>query len=143
MRAKEYLGQAYKLNLKIENKLEQLAHLKALSERITTSFSSQKVSASKNKSPMESAIVKLVMLENRINDLIDKYIDTKEQIANNIDRLENHDHRMVLEARYLCFNGWDEIAGKLHYTESYVHKLHNKALATMQRVLSEEDRYDS
>ena len=137
MNAKTYLSQAIILDQKINSQLEQLEHFKALSQKITTSYRSEKVTSSKDKSPMESAIIKLAMAEEKINMMIDSFVDLKDEISRDIEKLGNHEYKMLLELRYLCFNSWDEIARKMHYMSSYIQKLHSRALKSMDKILQE------
>ncbi|EPR08121.1 DUF1492 domain-containing protein [Ruminiclostridium papyrosolvens] len=135
MNAKTYLGQAYRMNLRINNQLEQLEQLKALTSKITSSFGKERVSCTKEKSPMENAIIKIVVAEDEINRTIDRFIDLKVEISSNIQKLDNFENRILLELRYLCFNTWEEIAAKMNYRTSYIYKIHNRALKAMEKVM--------
>ena len=48
MNAKEYLGQAYRLDQHINDRLMQLSQLRALTQRITTAYDGEVVSRTRN-----------------------------------------------------------------------------------------------
>jgi len=139
MNAKEYLGQAYRLDLKITSKIEQLESLRALSYRVTSSIGDERVAGTKEKSPMENAIIKIIMFENEINKEIDAFVDIKLEISSKIKVVCNEEHRILLEFRYLCFNSWEQIAVKMGYSCSYVYKQHHYAIKNFDKVLKSKD----
>lgn len=138
MDAKKYLGQAYRMNHRINSQLEQLEHLKSLTQRITSSYKDERVSSTKDKSPVETSIIKVMMVENEINRLIDTFIDLKKEISDNIQKLDSFENRLLLELRYLCFNSWDEISMKMNYKTSYIYKIHNRALKSLERIFNKQ-----
>ena len=54
MNAKEYLGQAYRLDQHINDRLMQLSQLRALTHRITTAYAGEVVSRPRNVHPLEA-----------------------------------------------------------------------------------------
>ena len=139
MKAKTYLRQAYRLNIEIDSKLEQLEQLRELSVRIKSAFIGERITVTKDKSPMESSIIKVVMAEDEINRLIDRFVDVKANISAGIGQLDCFESRILLELRYLCFNTWGEIAVKMNYRTSYIYKLHGRALQEFERVQGVEN----
>jgi DNA-directed RNA polymerase specialized sigma subunit len=139
MNAKEYLEKAYRLDLKISSKIEQIERLRALAYKVTSSLGDKKVAGTKQKSPMESAIIKIIMAENEINKEIDMLVSTKSENACKINQIISDEQRILLELRYLCFNSWEQIAIKMQYSSSYVYKLHACALKSFDKVLNMKD----
>ena len=68
MTVKEYLSQAYRIDQRINSKLEQVASLRALATKATSTLSDTPPSGSRNVQSMENVIVKIIDLENEIND---------------------------------------------------------------------------
>lgn len=128
MTAKEYLGQAYRIDQRINSKLEQVGCLRSLATKATTTFSDTPPSGTRNVQPMEAIIVKIVDLENEINGDIDTLVDLKREIVGVIKRIDNPEHQILLELRYLCFHPWEKVAVEMNYELRYIHKLHRKAL---------------
>lgn len=139
MNVKAYLGQAYRMNLKINNQLEQLEHMKSLIYKITACFGEERVSSTKDKSPMETALVKVISAEEEINKLIDSFIDLKAEISSNIQTLDSFENKILLELRYLCFNTWEDISLKMNYKTSYIYKLHNRALRELEKIMNSQE----
>ena len=135
MTAKEYLGQAYKLDLRISGKLEQMDSLRALTQKVTVSYDRQPVSHTRNVSSLEDTILHLIKVENEINASIDALVDLKMEIAASIASVENTDYQILLEQRYICFHSWEKIASELQCTVRWVHELHKRALEAFQLLL--------
>jgi DNA-directed RNA polymerase specialized sigma subunit len=126
--AKEYLSQAFQLDQRINSKLEQVSMLRDLALKTTSVLQDDKVQSTKQQSPMENALVKLISLEEEINDDIDQLIDLKRELATFVDEIENPSHRLLLELRYLSGNTWEEVAVLMGYDVRWVYRLHRKAL---------------
>lgn len=128
MNAKEYLSQAFQLDQRINSKLEQVSMLRDLALKTTSVLQDDKVQNTKQQSPMESALVKLICLEEEINDDIDQLIDLKRELATFVSEIENHSYRLLLELRYLSGSTWEEVAAIMGYDVRWVYRLHRKAL---------------
>ena len=68
MDAKEYLSQAYRIDQRINSKLEQVMSLRALLGKATGTLSGTPKAATPNLHSMEDTICKMVDMENEIND---------------------------------------------------------------------------
>lgn len=128
MNAKEYLSQAFQLDQRINSKLEQVSMLRDLALKTTSVLQDDKVQNTKQQSPMESALVKLMCLEEEINDDIDQLIDLKRELATFVSEIENPSYRLLLELRYLSGSTWEEVAAIMGYDVRWVYRLHRKAL---------------
>lgn len=128
MTAKEYLGQAYRIDQWINSKLEQVGSLQALAAKATSTISNTPPSGSRNVHSMEGIIVKIIDLENEINADIDTLVDLKREIMGVIKVIDNPEYQTLLELRYLCFYSWEKVAVEMDYDLRYMHKLHRKAL---------------
>lgn len=136
MTTKEYFSQALWLDKRINSKLEHLSVLKNLATKATASIHAERVSGTRQRSPMENAIVKVIDLENEINDDIDKLVDLKREITQIINLIENSKYKVLMELRYLSFKTWEEIADELQYDLRWVYKLHGKALLKAEKHLN-------
>ena len=61
--AKEFLSQAYRIDQRINAKLEQVAHLRALARRVTVSYGQEAVDRTRNVGSMEDTIHKIILAE--------------------------------------------------------------------------------
>lgn len=128
MTVKEYLGQAYRIDQRINSKLEQVGSLRALAAKATSTISDMPHSGSRDVQSMEGIIVKIIDLENEINADIDTLVDLKREIVGIIKAIDNPEYQTLLELRYLCFFSWEKVAVEMDYDLRYLHKLHRKAL---------------
>ena len=128
MTAKEYLGQAYRLDRRIDSKIGQVASLNALATKCTTTVTGMPHNPAKSVSSMEDVIVKIIDLKDEINRDIDALIDLKREIVGVIKAVENPEYQTLLELRYLCFKSWEEISVDMGYGIDNVFCLHRKAL---------------
>lgn len=128
MTAKEYLGQAYRIDQRINSKLEQVTSLRNLATKATSTLSDIPPSGTPNVHRMEDVIVKIVDMENEVNADIDKLIDLKQEIMRTINAVENPEYHTLLELRYLCFKSWEEISVKMGYTRRHLYRMRDAAL---------------
>ena len=142
MNGKEYLSQAYRIDQRINSKLEQVMSLRALLGKATGTLTGAPKAAPPNPHSMEDTICKMVDMENEINNDIDTLVDLKAEIMRRIKRIENTEYQTLLEMRYLCFKRWEEIAIELNYSMQYAFRMHDRALAEAEIILKEESKVD-
>jgi hypothetical protein len=142
MNAKEYLSQAYRIDQRINSKLEQVMSLRALLGKATGTLTGAPKVVTPNPHSMEDAICKMVDMENEINDDIDMLVDLKAEIMSCIKRIENTEYQTLLEMRYLCFKRWEEIAIELNYSIQYAFRMHERALTETEIILKKESKVD-
>lgn len=140
MTAKQYLSQAYRLDERINSKLEQLGQLKMMATNITSNLSEICVQKTHNNHQMEDTIVKIVEQEQEIDDEIDALVDLKAEIRHMVDKVPGIDHRLLLEKRYLVFEDWSQIAMDLNWSVQHTFRLHNEALREFDRILKAESK---
>ena len=135
MTAKEFLGQAYRLDQRINSKLQQIDSLRGLTQKVTQSYDGEVVSRTRNVTTLEDAIIRLMEAEEEIDQLV----DTKIEIGKLIDMVHNESYRLLLEKRYLCFLAWDQIAADMHYSRRWVLNKHERALEVADKLLREKE----
>lgn len=128
MTAKEYLSQAYRLDLRINSKIEQVSSLNDLATKCTSVINDMPRNPNRGTSTMANAIDKIIDLQYEINNDIETLVNLKQEIVTVIKEIENLEFQTLLEKRYLCFLSWERIAVDMGYDLRYVHKLHNRAL---------------
>ena len=128
MNAKEYLSQAYRIDQRINSKLEQVMSLRALLGKATGTLTGAPKAATPNPHSMEDTICKMVDMENEINADIDMLVDLKTEIMKCIKQIGNPEYQTLLELRYLCFKNWEDISTEMDYSLRRLYELHNLAL---------------
>ncbi len=130
MNAKEYLGQAYRIDQRVCCKLEQVMSLRELVTKAKSTISD----TLPNNKNMECTIAKMIDLETKINDDVDNLVDLKRGIVSVIKQMKNLEYQTLLEQRYLHFKTWEQIAVEMSYDLRYLHKLHSRALNEFLKV---------
>ena len=128
MTSREYLQQAYRLDQRIDSKIEQLSSLRALATRATSTLSDVPPSGTRNVNRMEDVILKMEMLEDEIRSDLEELVDLKHELITVIKQVDHTECRILLELRYLCFKTWEQIAVEMDCCIDNVYKLHRKAL---------------
>ena len=132
MKAKEYLSQAYRLDQRIDAKIEQVMSLRNLAAKATSTLSEVAPSGTRNIHRMEDIIMRIIDLENEINADIDALVALKREIVSTIKSVPNLEYQILLELRYLCFKPWEQIAVEMGYGIDNVFRLHQKALKDLE-----------
>ena len=127
MTAKEYLSQAYRLDKRIDSKIEQIKSLNLLATKCTTTLSDMPKSQSAGNSRLEDTVVKIVDLQEEINRDIDSLVDLKRDIVRTIKSVQNPEYQL----RYLCFKTWEEIAVQMNCSIDNVFKIRKNALKSV------------
>jgi len=131
MNVKEYLKQAYRLDQRINSKIEQIASLNELATKCTSTITGMPHNPSPTTSKMADAVDKIIDLQNEINRDIDRLVDLKRDMVRIIKAVDNTECQTLLELRYLCFKTWEQIAVDMGYTTRNIHMLHKKALESV------------
>lgn len=137
-KAKEYMNQAYRIDHRINAKIEQVSSLHSLATKATSTLSDMPGSGTRNVTRMEDIIIKIITLENEINADIDTLVDLKRDIMSYIKRVSNPEYQTLLELRYLCFKTWEQVAVDMNYSMQHLFRLHDKALKEITGFLADE-----
>lgn len=136
MRAKEFLQKAYRIDQRINSKLEQVASLRELATKATATLTDLPSGGTRQTHSMENIIVKMADLEAEINQNIIELVELKGEIVSVIKKIDDPEHQTLLELRYLCFKTWEQIAVDMNYSVRNIYKLHDQSLADVKQFLS-------
>jgi len=140
MTVKEYLGQAYRLDQRINSKLELVASLNDLATKVTTTLTDMPKNPNHATSTMADVIVKIIDLQAEINRDIDRLVDLKREIVTAIKTVDNTEYQTLLEKRYLCFETWEQIAVDMDYSIQHIYRLRDKAFSKIFIQKIKDDR---
>ena len=132
MTAKEYLSQVYRIDHLIKAKLEQAQSFYSLATYMSPTISDMPGSGNQNIRQMDDAVAGLIDIKNEINTELKRLIELRQEIMKAISQVDDFTCQTLLEFRYLCFKGWDEIAELMGYESKYIFKLHNTALKKLK-----------
>ena len=85
-------------------------------------------------------IGRIIDLEAEINAEIDRYVDEKHRIINEIQGLKNADYISLLYKRYVEFKKFEIIAVEMNYTYRYVLNMHGYALKDFEEQIIKNDK---
>lgn len=129
MTPKEYLSQAYNIDLRINAKMEQIQSLKDLMNRCSVVFSDMpRNTPDFSKSKTDRCTTEIITIEEEIKNEIIELIKVKAEISKVIYAVDHIDARTVLEKRYLSFKTWERIAVDLNFSTQHIHRLHRLGL---------------
>ena len=92
MKALDFLSQAYRLDLRIDSKLEQIASLSELATKCTSTINDMPRNPNHSISSMADAVVKIVDLQAEIDRDIHRLVDIKRQIVASIKAVDNKEY---------------------------------------------------
>jgi DNA-directed RNA polymerase specialized sigma subunit len=134
MTAKGFLSQAYRIDQRINSKLEQIMSLRELAEKATATISDMPPSSTHNIHRMEGIIAKMADLESEIDADLEDLVDLKREIVSVIKRVDNKECQTLLELRYLCYKTWEQIAVDMKYGIDNIYRLHRRALKSLPDI---------
>ena len=138
MDAKEYLNQVYLLDLQIQNKVDQVARMRARVVDVRRALGADRVQNNGPVSTMEDSVIRILEEEAEINREIDRLVDLKKEIRETIGQVGDVIQRMILEKRHLNFEKWEAIQVEMKLSRSWVYKMYHLALAEVQQILDRD-----
>ena len=130
MKAKEYLQQLQRLDTVINQKIKEVHDLRLQAQSTGgIDYSNERVQTSPSgDAPFVKPICRIIDLEAEINAEIDKFVDEKHKIINQIHGLKNSDYIALLFKRYVEFKKFEVISVEMNFTYQYVIEMHGYAL---------------
>lgn len=130
MKAKEYLQQLQRLDTVINQKIKEVHDLRLQAQSGGgLDYSKERVqSSSSGDAPFVKPICRIIDLEAEINAEIDRFVDEKHKIINQIQGLKNSDYIALLFKRYVEFKKFEVISVEMNFTYQYVIEMHGYAL---------------
>lgn len=136
--AKTLLTQVKLYDAHINNKLEEIARIRALATKITSTLKQDVVSGGGNQDKIGDAVAKIADLEREANAIIDAYIDLKKQVDIIVEQVPDPEEYNVLKKRYFLHERWEQIALEMNMSHRNVTRLHGRALQTVNELLKKE-----
>ena len=138
MTAKEFLSQTYRIDQRINSKLEQVQSLHDLATKAGNVLSHTAFAGTRNVHRMEDIIANMVDLEGEIKSDISRLVEIKRDLMTVIEQVAAVEHRTLLELRYICCKTWEEIAANMNYSVRNIHNIHSAALKDVGKILKKK-----
>ena len=136
--AQEFLLQVKLCDKHIDNKIEDLAHLKALTKKITSAWGTEPVSGSRSQDKLGDAIAKIVDMEQEINDAVDKYVDKKNEVRALLEKVTDADQLDLLYKVYFQYETLEQVSCEMNMSYRNACYIHGRALQTVEALLKGE-----
>ena len=127
METKQYLQQISRLDRLINNKLSEISQLKELAYSIKAITNEERVQTTPNFDKIGTAYCKIEEMEEKLDKLIDEYVDKKNLIISQIDKIENEIYYNILFARYIEKKTFEKIADEMTYSRRQIIRLHESS----------------
>ena len=133
MDTKQYLQQISRLDRMINNKLSEISQLRELAMSVSAVKNEERVQTTPNFDKIGTAYCKIEEMEEKLDKLIDEYVDKKNLIISQIDKIENETYYEILFARYIEKKTFEKIADEMTYSWRQVIRLHGRALQEFEK----------
>ena len=137
MNAKNYLRQVEKIDISIECKLVEQQMWRDIATGITANMEGERVQSSGSQSKMADAVGRCVDMEAEIDRLVDILIDTKKEVIQTIEQVQNPTWYKVLHMKYIRYMDLLAIADEFNASYDWAKSAHSKALKIVQQILDE------
>ena len=133
MTTKEYLCQISRLDRMINNKLSEISQLRELAMSISAVKNEERVQTTPNFDKIGTAYCKIEEMEEKLDKLIDEFVDKKNLIISQIDKIENETYYEILFARYIEKKTFEKIADELTYSWRQVIRIHGRGVQEFEK----------
>ena len=133
MDTKQYLNQISRLDRMIQNKLAEISQLRELAMSVSAVKNEERVQTTPNFDKIGTAYCKIEEMEEKLDKLIDEYVDKKNLIISQIDKIENETYYEILFARYIEKKTFEKIADEMTYSWRQIIRLHGGALQEFEK----------
>lgn len=136
MNAEFYLNQVKMLDQLIDAKLAERVRLNEIATNISPKLPDGMPHSNTGmvSKTMENAIINLVMLEQEIDKLIDKYVNYKQEVISNLEKLSPIEYG-VLHRYYIRYMTLEQIAEDMGYCRQQIWRLKKKGLENLEDVI--------
>ena len=134
MDTKQYLSQISRLDRMIKNKMTELSQYRDLACGLSAVTNEERVLSSPDFDKMTGKVAKILEMEQKIDSLIDEYVDKKNLIVSQIDSMENETYYQILFSRYIEKKNFEKIADEMSYSWRQIIRLHGRALQEFDKV---------
>ena len=133
MDTKQYLQQISRLDRMINNKLAEISQLRELAMSVSAVKNEERVQTTPNFDKIGTTYCKIEEMEEKLYILIDEFVDKKNLIISQIDKIENETYYEILFARYIEKKTFEKIADEMTYSWRQVIRLHGRALQEFEK----------
>lgn len=135
MHARAYFQRVANADRRLSAMAMQCEHFRELAMQATGQLQAIRVGGTRRRSKVEDGVVNLIDLIDEIDAGAKQLRAWRDEAAELIGALDDPRAKEVLELRYFCAMGWNEIAVRMHYEIAHVHRIHRRALMLAQEEM--------
>ena len=129
---KEYLRHLRRLEVCIEQRQEELNRLRELIGCNAIDYG-ERVQTSPSADSIPNEVIRRAELEADISRKIERFLQLKHKIINEIQSLDNAVYVSILYKRYVEYKSLEEIAVEMNYSYRQIKRLHGLALLDFKK----------
>jgi len=133
MTAKKYLERLRTIDIRIEQKIEELTRLEDIATSVGNLAYGQRKKRSGTGDKVGNHASAIVDLQNEINHEIDGFVKDKHTVINQINNLEDGRYINILFKYYVEHKDFETIAGEMMYAYGHALRIHKAALDHFQK----------
>lgn len=142
MNAETFLKSIRRIDNLIDSYQEEADRLYAKLTSTTVHQKEVNVQSSREDTMPEN-IERLIQLRNKVNDMVDRYVDMKEFAFETIEQIEHIDTRYVIVEYYMHGRNLEDIAEDLDRTRQWICELRVRGLKKFDEIANKSKKYKS
>ena len=136
-RVYDYLDQVRELDRRIETKIWERRQIMDMATRLSAPMDGMPKGKGTPSDLVGDCAVRLAMLAKELDEAIDRYVDTKQEVVSNLERLEPEECD-VLHRHYILYQTWEQVAETMSYSYTSVWRIKKRAIRHLGEILSQK-----
>lgn len=130
------------LRNKIKGQKELINYYEQMSHSLGGSdYSTERVDCTRDlRAPFEKWIYKKIGAEEKLKSFEEALTIKLDELSVAIEKIESHNHQLVLISRYLNDMRWEDIPSDLGYSTSSIYRLHREGLALLETLIVNDSK---
>lgn len=128
------------LDNEIDALIENKKSYEELAMKRTSNLNGYDVHGSGCKDQMAEFIAKIADIENEICAKIDRLVDYKKEVSDVIEKIDDKECQKILVLKFARYKAMVDIAEIMNMDRSTVYRKYNKAIQSVQEILSDSDK---
>ena len=142
--AKEYLRQVRRMDIQIDNMQATLGALRIKAESIGSfDYEKPRVKSSSSGDELLMKVAAVADYEKKIDRAVDRYIDFRQKVTEQINSLEDERYIVLLSRMYLEYGKYraklEKVAESMNYSYDHMRRLHGEALMAFEEKYKPDD----
>ena len=136
------VSEVQRLRFRISKQKELIEYYDQMSYTLGGSdYSRERVDCTRDlRAPFEKWIYKKIGAEEKLKSFEEALTIKLDELSAAIEKIESHNHQLVLISRYLNDMRWEDIPSDLGYSASSIYRLHREGLALLETLIVNDSK---